>query len=69
MDTTVNGIRVHCEVSGTDGTWVVFAHSLASNLSLWKQQVRGLAVRHRVLCYDARGPKWTLTRAWSGGPR
>jgi len=21
------------------------------------------------LCYDARGPRWTLTRAWMGGAR
>lgn len=55
MDTTANGTRIHYEISGQGGPWVVLSHSLACNLSMWDDQVRLLEDRFRVLRYDTRG--------------
>lgn len=55
MDVAANGIRVNCRITGTGGPWVVFSHSLSCNLAMWEEQVRLLAGRFRVLCYDTRG--------------
>jgi pimeloyl-ACP methyl ester carboxylesterase len=55
MEVLANGTRIHYQVSGQDGPWVVLSHSLACELSMWDEQVRLLEGRYRVLRYDTRG--------------
>lgn len=54
--------RIHAEgadlqvrVDGTDGPWVILAHALGANHTLWDATARHLAARYRVLRYDLRG--------------
>jgi 3-oxoadipate enol-lactonase len=49
-----NGITLRYEIQGS-GPWVVLSHSLATDLSLWDDQVAALAARHTVLRFDTRG--------------
>jgi len=52
----LRGLRFHCRVDGPAGApWVVFSNSLASNLTLWDEQVEWLKNRFRILRYDQRG--------------
>jgi 3-oxoadipate enol-lactonase len=56
--TRVNGIDVAYTVEpGAQGgrPWVVFAHSLAADHSMWWPQVDRFAASHNVLRYDTRG--------------
>ena len=50
----VNGIRLRYDVQGS-GPWVVLCHSLATDLSLWDDQLAALADRCTVLRFDTRG--------------
>lgn len=61
MKIKANGIDIHYEIEG-QGSVVMFAHSLGSDLSIWAAQKSALAgwnaphgVRHTVLTYDLRG--------------
>lgn len=49
-----NGIDIRYEVQGA-GPWVLFAHSLASDLSIWDEQAAALSDRYTVLRCDLRG--------------
>jgi 3-oxoadipate enol-lactonase len=49
-----NGIDLHYEITGS-GPVVVFAHSLATDLSMWDAQAAALADRYTVLRFDSRG--------------
>lgn len=49
-----NGITLRYDVQGS-GPWVVLCHSLATDLTLWDDQVGALAARHTVLRFDTRG--------------
>jgi 3-oxoadipate enol-lactonase len=56
MQVKANGITFNCEVAGPQGApWVAFSNSLATNLSMWDEQVALLADRFRILRYDQRG--------------
>lgn len=56
MNTPVNDIQVHCEISGKEGaSVVVLSHSLGSSLVMWGPQMEVLRVHFRVLAYDTRG--------------
>lgn len=56
MFLTVNGIRVHYDVSGAqDGPWITLAHALATNMDVWTEVAAALGDRYRVLRYDLRG--------------
>jgi pimeloyl-ACP methyl ester carboxylesterase len=51
-----NGIAFSYQVDGAqDAPWLIFSNSLATNLSMWDDQVRVLGGRFRVLRYDQRG--------------
>lgn len=51
-----NGIRINYRTSGRDGApWITFSNSLATNISLWDDQVALLEGEFRILCYDQRG--------------
>ena len=54
MKTTTNGIDTHYTIDG-EGPWMVFSHSLASNVTMWEPQVKAFSKRYKVLCYDTRG--------------
>ncbi len=52
----VNGCRFNVRVDGVeDGPWVMLAHGLATDLSMWDDLVAALSARYRILRYDARG--------------
>jgi 3-oxoadipate enol-lactonase len=56
MRITANGLTINCQIDGPEGApWLVFSNSLATNLSLWDEQVADLAKTFRVLRYDQRG--------------
>jgi 3-oxoadipate enol-lactonase len=50
----INGIDVRYTVAG-DGPWLTLSHSLACRLEMWDEEVKRLAKRFTVLCYDTRG--------------
>lgn len=49
-----NGSELRYEVAG-NGPWVVLSHSLATDLSLWDDQMAALTQRFTVLRFDTRG--------------
>lgn len=55
MRIAANGTVLHTKTEGTSGPWVVLAHGIATDLSLWNEIAERLAWRFRVLRYDARG--------------
>ena len=62
MKVQANGITFNCRVDGPEGApptlgapWVVFSNSLATNISMWDEQVAGMKNRFRILRYDQRG--------------
>ena len=75
MATVENGdVRIHYEWSGCDdGTVLVFANSLGSDLHMWDKVVPSLEKRFRILLYDTRGhgkssvPPGPYTAAQLGG--
>lgn len=52
LESTVNGI--HYALEG-EGPWLALSHPLASNLSIWDEQIAVLAQRFKCLRFDARG--------------
>jgi 3-oxoadipate enol-lactonase len=54
MKIHANGIDINYEITGA-GPVVVFAHSLATDLSMWDAQAAALADRYTVLRFDSRG--------------
>jgi len=56
MKAKVNGTELNYEVSGKEGApWLVFSHSLASNVRMWDPTVAAFQDRYRILNYDMRG--------------
>ncbi len=54
--TTLNGIRVHHDEGGDpDGSPLVFANSLGTDLRVWDALLPHLPPGHRVIRYDMRG--------------
>lgn len=55
MDTVhSNGITLRYDIQG-DGPWLVLAHSLATDLTLWDDNLAALTPHFRVLRFDTRG--------------
>jgi 3-oxoadipate enol-lactonase len=54
MKITANGIDIRCDVQGS-GPWLMLAHSLATDLTLWDDQMAALTPHFRVLRFDTRG--------------
>lgn len=53
---TVNGFSMNIRVDGPgDAPWVIFSHSVTTDLSMWDDQAAALSKRYRVLRYDTRG--------------
>lgn len=52
--TTANDISIRYEVAG-EGPWLVLSHSLATDLTLWDDQMAALTPHFRVLRFDTRG--------------
>lgn len=56
MKAKVSGTELNYEVSGKEGApWLVFSHSLASNVRMWDPTVAAFKDRYRILNYDMRG--------------
>src|SRR4051812_24683115 len=56
MRVKANGIQFNCRVDGNAGKpWLTFSNSLATNLSMWDEQVAALAKSFHILRYDQRG--------------
>jgi 3-oxoadipate enol-lactonase len=52
----VRGVALSALVEGKeDGAWVTFAHSLATDATLFDEQAQALAERYRILRFDMRG--------------
>jgi 3-oxoadipate enol-lactonase len=49
-----NGIDIRYDIAG-EGPWLILAHSLATDLSLWDDQMAALTPHFRVLRFDTRG--------------
>lgn len=55
MDTLrANGIEIRHDVQGS-GPWLMLSHSLATDLTLWEDQMAALTPHFRVLRFDTRG--------------
>lgn len=50
-----NGLSLEVRIAGHSGPWVIFSHSLATNLSMWEEQAKILSRKFRVVRYDTRG--------------
>src|SRR6266446_2411594 len=56
MKIKANGITINYQLNGPDGApWLILSNSLATNLTMWDEQVRELGRAFRVLRYDQRG--------------
>jgi 3-oxoadipate enol-lactonase len=56
MKVTANGVSFNCEIDGPEGApWITFSNSLATNVSMWDDQVAALKDDFRLLRYDKRG--------------
>lgn len=49
-----NGIDIRYDIQG-DGPWLILAHSLATDLTLWDDNLAALMPHFRVLRFDTRG--------------
>ncbi|MBK6402640.1 MAG: 3-oxoadipate enol-lactonase [Rhodocyclaceae bacterium] len=49
-----NGIDIRHDVQGS-GPWLILSHSLATDLSMWDDQMAALTPHFRVLRFDTRG--------------
>ncbi|MEE9571215.1 MAG: alpha/beta fold hydrolase, partial [Gammaproteobacteria bacterium] len=56
MIIATNEAELNCEIEGRDGApWLTFSNSLATDLSMWDDQVEAFASNYRILRYDTRG--------------
>lgn len=56
MKIEANGISLNYRLDGREGApWLMLSNSLATNFSMWDQQVAVLATDYRVVRYDQRG--------------
>ena len=56
MKIKAKGITVNYQLDGPDGApWLILSNSLATDLTMWDEQARGLGRAFRVLRYDQRG--------------
>lgn len=54
MKIQTNGIGIHYTVEG-QGPWLVFSHSLACSVDMWRPQVAAFKDRYTCLSFDTRG--------------
>ena len=54
MLTTDDGVRLHCEETGS-GAPLLFVHEFAGDLRSWEPQVRHFSRLYRCIAYNARG--------------
>ena len=56
MIVTTNDITFNCEIGGREGApWLTFSNALATDLTMWDDQVQAYAGNYRILRYDTRG--------------
>ena len=49
MQIASNGTSFHCRIDGSGGPWVMLAHGLAADLTMWDELTDALKDRYRVL--------------------
>lgn len=54
MKTKTNGISINYEIEGS-GPWLVFSHSLACSIDMWRPQIAAFKNRYTCLSFDTRG--------------
>jgi 3-oxoadipate enol-lactonase len=54
MKVRANGIDIRYDIQGA-GPWLILSHSLATDLTLWDDQMSALISHFRVLRFDTRG--------------
>lgn len=54
MKIKTNGIHINYEVEGK-GPWLVFSHSLACSIDMWRPQIAAFRDRYTCLSFDTRG--------------
>lgn len=47
--------KTHGNEAGSTRPWIVFSHSLACTIEMWRPQIDAFARTHRVLVFDTRG--------------
>jgi pimeloyl-ACP methyl ester carboxylesterase len=52
---TINGARIHYEVTGSGPDTIVFSHGLLMSGEMFSEQVKSLSPRFRCISYDHRG--------------
>src|SRR5437870_857656 len=56
MRINANGLNINYQIDGPEGApWLLLSNSLATNLSMWDEQVAELKKSFRILRYDQRG--------------
>lgn len=56
MQVSANGVTFNCQIDGPEGApWITFSNSLATDISMWDDQVAALQGEYRCLRYDKRG--------------
>jgi len=57
MKIKTNGIKINCEIAGSEreGPWIALSHSLACNLHMWDEEMDVLTKKFKVLRFDTRG--------------
>jgi 3-oxoadipate enol-lactonase len=55
MKISANGLSLEVQLEGEAGPWVIFSHSIMTNLSMWEEQAAILRRNFRTVRYDTRG--------------
>lgn len=55
MKISANGFSLEVQLEGETGPWVIFSHSIMTNLSMWEEQAAILRRNFRTVRYDTRG--------------
>ncbi len=56
MIVTTNDITFNCEIGGREGApWLTFSNSLATDFTMWDNQIQAFERDYRILRYDTRG--------------
>ena len=62
MKAQTNGIETYYELHGKEGMpWLVLSHSLACSTRMWDEQIAAFKERYRILGYDTRGRRTSVT--------
>lgn len=52
---TRDGVKLHYEVHGTKGPFILLSHGYSATAQMWRGQIEALSVDHRLIVWDMRG--------------